>query len=320
MGVPIRLVFRLKFRSWLQLVSLTLGKKSKLIVNENLPLSVALVGVELGGRDEGDIHQKGSCSSPIRESICWRSSRLCGGPWRKRSMYLWEQKSVLLVRGDSNSSIKDLFIIVTKSIQTVTLSGPILLTNILMFFCDVVKLDTSIITKNWSILCQHWILLFSQLWCLHVRSTAGGRPGLCKNICQLTICDTKTTVPFFKQLVALWIQSLRFHTYRTQNLRKQTNKQKQWTNKNQKCCIQMCLVAAYCLFFFLWQRLYAGWVVVCLLSFGCWLVGTLLCEQRLTVKWNNTCDQMDRTKMWLIYKYGILNSYLDFITAVGRQK
>lgn len=79
---------------------------SKFAISENVPLSI-LVGVEVGGEDEGDIHQKGSCFSPMAEAICWRSSRLCGRPWRKRSMYLGQQRSMLVISSDSNSNIKE---------------------------------------------------------------------------------------------------------------------------------------------------------------------------------------------------------------------
>lgn len=83
--LPWRLLSSLKFRRWLITVNNRYIKKnSKVAICENAPLSVVLVGVELGGKDEGDVHQKGSC---------WRSSRLCGRPWRKRSMYLGEQRS-----------------------------------------------------------------------------------------------------------------------------------------------------------------------------------------------------------------------------------
>lgn len=92
------------FRSLWQLITSTYKKKT---ISENVPLSVVLVGVELRGKDEGDIHQKGSCSSPIEEGTCWRSSRLCGRPWRKRSMYLREQSSMLVMSRGSNSDLKE---------------------------------------------------------------------------------------------------------------------------------------------------------------------------------------------------------------------
>lgn len=92
--------------------------------------SAILVGVELGGKAEGDIHQKGCCFTPVAESIGWRSSRLCGRPWRKRSMYFariescrtsGSEKTVdfLALAGCLNVSMLDEFVVLTEDPKSV---------------------------------------------------------------------------------------------------------------------------------------------------------------------------------------------------------
>ncbi len=279
-------------------------------------------------------------------AVCRRSSRLCGRPWRKRSMYLGPQRSMLVISSDSNSNIKEplssfcifqplhhnlqiaifhwdplLFKRITYGIGTTICEGMVWLYETKAYFAST--------ESCWTPSSEETVDFPALVDCLGV-SMSDEAVVLAREDPQSVEGQdsAKTGSPSVaaKQRSRFsnsrWLSGLRAcncglvrWSERTGlKVCKRTKKVigKQPWESDVSCRIFKIYFKTYCFFLFLWKGLVAGWVVMCLPDSGCWLEGVLPCEQRSTVEkkqhlWPTVTNVLGTIK--------IFGSYLDFITT-----